>query len=93
MLTKTLREIFQIEREEAECEFAPYFYQYFKIYFNLPAYQKLYSESCTHIFDIVHTENKMVLDIGGGFGLISIHLATLGAQMVSAIDANEEKVG
>ena len=87
-----LREIFRMGREEAEREFAPYFYQYFKIYFNSPANQKLYSDRCKHIFNITQAENKKVLDMGCGFGLISIHLATLGAKLVSAVDTNEEKV-
>jgi len=87
-----LNEIFNMEREDVKREFSAYFYQYFKIYFNSPTYQKLYSKSCKHIFDITQAENKNVLDIGCGFGLISIHLAALGAQMVHAVDANEEKI-
>ena len=92
MIPEPLGHIFQMERKEAEREFAPYFYQYFAIYFNSPAYQKMYSESCKHIFDTAQARDRKVLDIGCGFGLISIHLATLGAQMVSAVDANEEKM-
>lgn len=87
-----LKEIFRMERKEAEREFAPYFYQYFKRCFDSPATLDRYSQSCKHFFDMVQAKEKKVLDIGCGFGLISIHLATFGAQIVSGVDANEEAI-
>lgn len=91
MIPEPLREIFRMGREEVEREFSPYFYNYFKYYFDSPVRLNQYSQFCKHIFDIVQAKDRKVLDIGCGFGLISIHLATFGAQMVSAVDANEEK--
>lgn len=88
-----LEQLFRMSRKDAETEFTPYFYQYFKFCFDSPEKGlESYSESCKHIFNVTEAENKKVLDAGCGFGLISIHLADFGASMVSAIDANEEKV-
>lgn len=92
MTTEYLAQIFQMGREEAAGKFTPYFYHYFKYYFDSPARLNQYSQFCKHIFDMAQTKDRKVLDIGCGFGLISIHLATFGAQMVSAVDANEEKI-
>ncbi|MBI4283998.1 MAG: methyltransferase domain-containing protein [Chloroflexi bacterium] len=91
MVPEPLRQIFQMERAEVERELAPYFYQYFKYYFDSPARLEQYARFCKHIFDVSETKDSKVLDIGCGFGLIAIHLATIGARMVSAVDANEEK--
>ena len=91
MMPEQLTQIFQMGREEVEHEFSLYFYNYFKYYFNSPARLKQYSRFCKHIFETVQAKGKKVLDIGCGFGLISIHLAASGARMVSAVDANEEK--
>ncbi len=92
LVLEQLSLIFQMSREKAEHEFAPYFYNYFKYYFDSPARLNQYSQFCKHIFDMAQAKDKNILDIGCGFGLISIHLATFGAQMVSAVDANEEKI-
>ena len=92
LVPEQLSRIFQMSRENAESEFALYFYNYFKYYFDSPARLNQYSQFCKHIFDMVQAKNKKILDIGCGFGLIPIHLAILGAQTVSAVDANEEKI-
>ncbi len=92
MIPEPLSKIFRMGREEAEREFTPYFYQYFKYYFESPARLNQYAQFCKHIFDMVQGNESRILDTGCGFGLVSIHLATFGAQMVSAVDANEEKI-
>ncbi|MBI4267439.1 MAG: class I SAM-dependent methyltransferase [Chloroflexi bacterium] len=79
-------------RERIERDFASYFYQYFRYYFNSPVRLKQYYQFCKHVFDTTQAKNKNVLDVGCGFGLISVHLASFGAKTVSAIDANEEKI-
>lgn len=86
-----LYQIFRMSREETEREFSPYFYIYFRYCYDKPEWLNQYSQFCKHIFETVQAKGKKVLDIGCGFGLISIHLAALGARMVSAVDANEEK--
>lgn len=91
MMPEQLSQIFQMTKDEIEGEFTPYFYQYFKYYFDSPVRLEQYAQLCQHIFDMAQAKDRKVLDIGCGFGLISIHLATFGAQMVSAVDANEEK--
>ena len=92
MIAEQLEEIFNMRKEEAEREFAPYFYQYFKGFFDSPARLESYYGYCRYIFDITEAKNGKVLDVGCGFGLMSIYLAISGAQMVSGVDANEEKI-
>ena len=87
-----LREILQMDRSRIENEFAPYFYQYFRSLWNSPLEIDKYSDDCTHIFDVSEADGKRVLDVGCGFGLISIFLAAFGAQKVTGVDHNEEKI-
>jgi len=87
-----LKTVFQMNKEDVEHEFAPYFYRYFRDCFNSTLAQRRYSSLCASIFDITGARNKRVLDIGCGFGIIAIHLSFLGARSVDCIDANEEKI-
>ena len=87
-----LKEIFQMDRSRIEHEFAPYFYQYFLGCWNSPLEVDKYGDYCKHIFDVTKADGKRVLDVGCGFGLISFFLATFGAQKVTSVDHNEEKV-
>jgi 2-polyprenyl-3-methyl-5-hydroxy-6-metoxy-1,4-benzoquinol methylase len=87
-----LESIFHMNREAIESEFAPYFYEYYRRIFKCPALLAWYFQGYQHIFDVTQSRIKRVLDIGCGFGLISIYLAASGAKMVSAIDNNREKI-
>lgn len=84
--------IFKMERKQAEREYSPYFYTYFKSLFEDPYAFTQYSLYCEHILKLCQAKSKTVLDIGCGFGLIALHLAYLGADRVVAIDPNEEKI-
>ena len=87
-----INSIFNMSRDQVEREFSPYFYTYFKYYFDAPVMLEQYSRFCRHVFDIIEARDKNVLDVGCGFGLISIHIAAFGAGKVYAVDANEEKI-
>jgi 2-polyprenyl-3-methyl-5-hydroxy-6-metoxy-1,4-benzoquinol methylase len=85
-------------KEEIEKRLSPHFYQYYgritrKFFLkehniNIP---NAYSRTCKHIFDVTNAKGKTVLDIGCGYGLISIHLAIFGAKVVG-IDSDKEKI-
>lgn len=91
MMVESLAGIFRMSREEVEREFVPYFYRYFEALFSRASARKMYTDMCRHIFDTVQGADKEILDVGCGFGLISLHLASFGAKMVCAVDANAEK--
>ncbi len=92
MLEKELEAVFKMHKDEVERDFAPYFYQYFKLIFENPSKLSIYSRDCKHIFDVTCAKGKRVLDMGCGFGLISLHLAYFGAQAIVALDLNDEKI-
>ena len=89
---KPLEAIFKMEKEQVECEFAPYFYTYFRSLFEDPSALSKYSQDCEHIFNICGAQDKNILDIGCGFGIITILLAIFGAKKCIGIDLNEEKI-
>jgi 2-polyprenyl-3-methyl-5-hydroxy-6-metoxy-1,4-benzoquinol methylase len=87
-----LESIFHMNRETIESEFAPYFYEYYRRIFKCPVLLGWYFQGYQHIFDVTQSRIRRVLDIGCGFGLISIYFAASGAKMVSAVDNNQEKI-
>lgn len=92
VVLEALKEIFQMQKCKVEHEFAPYFYRYFASAFSSPGSVRRYAESCRHIFDVTQAQGKRVLDAGCGFGLISMFLAAFGAQKVTGVDHNQEKI-
>lgn len=86
-----IQAIFKKKKEDAEQEFSPYFYTYHKRLFEHPQMFKAYSKTCKHIFDVTNAKGKNVLDIGCGFGLISILLGVFGAKVVG-VDPSKEKI-
>jgi len=92
IVPQELKTIFEMEKQEVEREFAPYFYRYFPECFSSPIGLRNYADFWEHIFAVTQAEGKKVLDAGCGFGIASIFLAVLGAQKVTGIDNNEEKI-
>jgi 2-polyprenyl-3-methyl-5-hydroxy-6-metoxy-1,4-benzoquinol methylase len=89
---KSLSAIFEMKREQVEQEFSPYFYTYFKSIFEYPKKLQGYSRMCREIFDVTEAKDRKVLDVGCGFGLISIFLAIFGAREITGVDTSEEKI-
>lgn len=79
-------------RKEVESSFSNYFYEYFQGIFEYPSSFTSYSKICKHIFDVTHAEGKKVLDLGCGFGLISMHLGVFGSQRVIGVDLDIDKI-
>ena len=88
---KQIETIFKKTKEDVEREFSPYLYTYYKRLFEHPQMFEAYSKTCKHIFDVTNAKGKNVLDIGCGFGLISIHLGVFGAKVVG-VDSSKEKI-
>jgi len=88
---KQIEAIFKRVKADVERELSPYFYTYYKRLFEHPQIFEAYSKTCKHIFDVTNAKGKNVLDIGCGFGLMSIHLAICGAKVVG-VDSSEEKI-
>jgi 2-polyprenyl-3-methyl-5-hydroxy-6-metoxy-1,4-benzoquinol methylase len=89
---KKLEALFKVEKQQVERDFAPYFYTYFKFLFENPSALSGYSQDCEYIFNVCGAKDKNILDIGCGFGLITLHLAIFGAQKCVGVDLNEEKI-
>ena len=93
VVSEELINVFNMGKEEIEREFSPYFFHYNRAMFDSPeASLEAYSEHYKCIFDIIQGKGKRILDLGCGFGISSIQFAVFGAQLVNAIDANEEKI-
>jgi SAM-dependent methyltransferase len=92
MSLNSVEAIFEIEKGEIERQFSPYFYTYFQSIFEFPRRAQGYPKMCKEIFDTTEARGKQVLDVGCGFGFVSIYLAIFGAGKVTSIDPNEEKI-
>lgn len=89
---KQLNTIFYKSQREIETYFSPYFYQYFDRLFKHPSLFTLYSKTCKHIFDVVNGYGKTILDVGCGYGLVSLHLGIFGAKKIVGIDVDKSKI-
>jgi len=89
---RPLKAIFEMKKKEVECQFTPYFYTYFKSIFQFPRRFEEYSKMCEYVLNTTRAKGRRVLDIGCGFGLISICLAIFGAHKVTGVDIDEEKI-
>lgn len=88
-----LRNLLSMKKSKIETEFSPYFYQYFKN--TLFESQRGFDDYLTFVkyyFERSEAGGKKVLDVGCGFGLISIIFSFLGAKSVDAIDINSEDI-
>ena len=87
-----LRRIFRKKRMEIINEFDTSFYEYFRCFFEDPPRFDDYSKFCKRIFDRTEAHGRKVLDLGCGFGLMSIHFALFGASEVLGIDLNDRRL-
>jgi len=92
-LIKILDEIFKMQKQDVERDFAPYFYTYFKTVFKDPSsYIENLSAATAHQSNLLKPRDKVILDVGCGFGLTAISLALSGARYVYSVDLNTEKI-
>lgn len=68
------------------------FYEYFKSVFSDPLRFDEYTKFCKRVFDLTGARKKKVLDLGCGFGLMSIHFALFGASDVFAVDVDKQRL-
>lgn len=87
-----LSEIFTLDKDTLEKDFSPFFYWYFRWCFARPENYKDYISKWKKIFILIDGDNKRILDIGCGFGFISIIFYLCGAHEVIGCDHNSEKI-
>lgn len=80
-----------MERSKIEKILTPYFYAYYKNFFNNPEKLKSYVKFAKYLVSLTNANGKVVLDAGCGFGLLSLLFCLEGAKVI-AIDLNSEKV-
>lgn len=93
--SKQIERIFQMNKETIEREFGSQndiaFYSYYSRFFDNPNILKVFHPKfCKHILKVTNAKGKRVLDIGAGFGLISIYLRIFGAK-IFAVEIDPEK--
>lgn len=87
-----LKSIFKRKEEDVLDAFGVGFYEYFKPIFDDPQRFDKYTQFCRGIFDLTKARENRVLDLGCGFGLMSIHFALFGASDVLAVDVNRQRL-
>jgi ubiquinone/menaquinone biosynthesis C-methylase UbiE len=87
-----LRSIFRQKEVDVTNAFGVGFYEYFKPVFNDPPRFDEYAKFCKRVFDLTGARKKKVLDLGCGFGLMSIHFALFGASDVFAVDVDKQRL-
>lgn len=89
---KKIKHLFDEEKEKIELSFSPYFVHYHRGFFSGEWDFERYVEYFYDVFEIAEAQESSVLDIGCGFGLMSIFLWNLGAAEVIGADLDTEKI-
>jgi 2-polyprenyl-3-methyl-5-hydroxy-6-metoxy-1,4-benzoquinol methylase len=89
---KQLKSIFEMEKKDVERLLSPYFYVYHKNLFEKDWGLDGFLKWCQQIAKTSQVEGKKVLDLGCGFGVLSVYLALAGAEEVVGIDINKDKI-
>lgn len=87
-----LKSVFRQKEVDVMNTFGVGFYEYFKPVFNDPHRFDEYARFCKRVFDLTGARKKKVLDLGCGFGLMSIHFALFGASDVFAVDVDKQRL-
>jgi len=82
----------QLFRTEVEILLPPYFSHYFRGFFSGERSFERYVDYFYDVFKVTKAEKARVLDIGCGFGLMSIFLGSFGAAEVFGVDLDAEKI-
>jgi len=88
---KKIYELLRTPQQSLSEEFSPYFCRYYSRYSHPKKFEG-YLKFCQHIFSITDAKDARVLDLGCGFGLLSILLSLEGAGEVVGYDLNTEKI-
>ena len=88
---KKIQELLRTPKQSLEKEFSPYFCRYY-VRYGHPKKFDGYLRFCQHLFSITKAKDARVLDLGCGFGLLSILLSLEGAREVVGYDLNTEKI-
>lgn len=91
IMVNKLDKLFRTRKCEIEKVLTPYFYAYYNGFFDHPEKFESYIGFVNHIANLTNAKDKVVLDAGCGFGLISLLFCSLGAKVIG-IDLNPEKV-
>lgn len=88
---KKIQELLKTPQQSLAKEFSPYFCRYYSRYGHPKKFNN-YLRFCQHLFSITKAKDARVLDLGCGFGLLSILLSLEGAREVVGYDLNTEKI-
>jgi SAM-dependent methyltransferase len=87
-----LRKLFCESEESISERLSPYFYVYFKELFKDGVRFEDYVSYSSDVFVVTNGFRKKVLDVGCGFGIISILFGMFGSDMVVGYDSDSEKI-
>jgi len=88
-----LKILFSESQESISEKLSPYFYVYFKELFKNSIKLEDYISYSFDVFVLTNAFKKKVLDIGCGFGIISILFGIFGSDIVVGYDSDSEKIG
>jgi ubiquinone/menaquinone biosynthesis C-methylase UbiE len=91
-LASKLQGLFRNNQEQIEEKFPPYFYHYHRGYFRGDWDFQRQVSYFYDVFRITKAQDARVLDIGCGFGVMSIFFQNFGAAEVIGVDVNDEKI-
>ncbi|MBW2003224.1 MAG: class I SAM-dependent methyltransferase [Deltaproteobacteria bacterium] len=89
---KKISNLFDMEKNKAESLFSPYFFHYHRGFFSGEWNLQRYLAYFYDVFTKTKAKKARVLDIGCGFGLMSIFFQNFGAAEVIGVDVNDEKI-
>jgi 2-polyprenyl-3-methyl-5-hydroxy-6-metoxy-1,4-benzoquinol methylase len=92
LLFNKISNLFNLEKAEAESLFPAYFIYYHRGYFSGEWNFEQHAHYFYDIFQVTEAQEARVLDVGCGFGLMSIFFETFGAAEVTGIDLDTEKI-
>jgi SAM-dependent methyltransferase len=92
LLFNKISNLFNLEKAEAESLFPAYFIYYHRGYFSGEWNFERHVHYFYDIFQVTEAQEARVLDVGCGFGLLSIFFETFGAAEVTGIDLDTEKI-
>lgn len=91
-IINVMKSLFELTENDVTSMFPPYFSHYFRGFFSGERDFKRYVDYFYDVFKVTNAQEARVLDIGCGFGLMSIFLGSFGAAEVFGVDLDTEKI-